>query len=155
MNRHQLNSINMRRNVRMHSLFLMNISKRRNRSRYQKIEQCAYTLFLVHLPYSINTEIIIHVFYHPWHQHCIIWVMNMRHNISSRVSKSIFWRFRIKFKFISAVIFLWDITNTQLSYFKMAYIHAIWYISESVYLSNCVFFTRQVAPDWSLYYSLR
>ena len=32
----------------------------------------------------------IHVLYHPWHQHCIIWVMNLRHNISSGVSKSLF-----------------------------------------------------------------
>ena len=31
--------------------------------KYQKRKQCAYTLFLVHLPYYINKEIRIHVFY--------------------------------------------------------------------------------------------
>ena len=45
--------------------------------------------------------------------------------------------------------------NTQLSYLGMAYTHAIWYIAESVYLSNYVFVTIHVAPDWLLYYSLR
>ena len=76
-------------------------------------KKCAYTLFLVHLPYSINKAIIIHVFYRPWHQHCIIWVMDMRHNISSGVSKSLFWKFRIKVELTSAVIFFCGITNKK------------------------------------------
>ena len=48
---------------------------------------------------------IIHVFYHPWHYHCIIWVMNMSHNILSGVSKNIFWKLRIKVGCTSTVIF--------------------------------------------------
>ena len=51
--------------------------------------QFAYTLLLVHLPYSINKAITIHVLYHTWNQHCIIWVMNMRQNKSSSVSKNL------------------------------------------------------------------
>ena len=112
-NRHQLKSLNMRRNVRVHQLFLVNLSQRKNQARYQKRKQCAYTLFLVYLPYYINKAIIIHVFYCPWHQHCIIWVMDMRQNISSGVSKSLLWRFRIKVKCTSDVILLWDITNKK------------------------------------------
>ena len=76
-------------------------------------KKCAYTLFLVHLPYSINKAIRIHVLYHPWHQHCIIWVMNMRQNISSGVRKNVFWTFIIKVGCTSAVIFLWDITEKK------------------------------------------
>ena len=68
-------------------------------------------MFVVNLPYYINKSIIIHVFYCPWHQHCIIWVMDMRQNISSGVSKSLFWKFRIKVECTSAVIFLWDTTK--------------------------------------------
>ena len=90
-------------------IFLLNISQRRNKARYQKRKQYAYSLFVVRLPYSINKAIRIHVFYRPWHQHCIIWVMNMRQNISSGISKNLFWQFRIKFRCTSAVIFLWGI----------------------------------------------
>ena len=71
------------------------ISKR-NQTRYQKKRQCAYTLLLVHLTYSISKAIIINLFYHTWHQDYIIWVMNMRHNISSGVRKNIFWKLIIK-----------------------------------------------------------
>ena len=136
-NRHQSRSLNMRRNLIVHQLFLVHISQRRNQSRYQKIKQFAYTFFLVHLTYFIKKAIIVHVFYRPWHQHCITWVMDIHHNISSGVSKSLFWRFKIKVECTSAMIFLWCITkgkgkNTQLSYLGMAYIYAIWYISESV-----------------------
>ena len=95
-NIHQLNILNMKRNVRIHELLLVNISQRRKQAIYQKIKQCAYTLFLVHLPYSINKSIIIHLFYRPWHQYCIIWVMYIRHDISSVVSKILFWELRIK-----------------------------------------------------------
>ena len=70
-------------------------------------------IFLVHLPYSINKEVIIHVFYHRWHQHFIIWVTNMHHNISSGVSKHVFWKFIIKIGCTSAVILLWDITKEK------------------------------------------
>ena len=111
MNRHQMMSLNLSRNVRIHQFVLVDISQRRNRVRYQKIIQCAYTFFLVHLPYYIKKTIRIHVFYHPLHQHCIIWVMNMRQNISSGVNKNVFWKFRIKVGCTSAVIFLWDITK--------------------------------------------
>ena len=72
-------------------------------------KQIASTLFLVHQPYSTNKEIIINVFYHPWHQHCIIWLMNMRQYISSSVCKNILLLI-IKGGYISAMIFLWDIT---------------------------------------------
>ena len=90
-------------------------------SKIPEKKQCAYKLFLVHLPYSINKAILIHVFYRPWYQHYIIWVIYMHNNISSGVSKSIFWQFRIKSKCNYDVIFLWDITkkkrkNTQLLY---------------------------------------
>ena len=70
-------------------MFLVNLSQRRKQARYQKIKQCAYKLFLVHLSYSIKKEIGIHVFYLPWRWYCIIWVMDMRQNISSGVSKSL------------------------------------------------------------------
>ena len=112
-NRHQLKSINMRRNVWMHSLFLVNISKIRNWAIYQQRNQFNYILFLLQLIYSINKAIRIHVFYYPWYQHWIIWVMNMRPNISSGVSKNILWVFRIKVRCTSAMIFLWDITKKK------------------------------------------
>ena len=145
MTRHQMMSINMRRNIRMNYFVLSNL--------YQKRRQCAYTLFLVHLPYCINKSIIIHIFYHPWHQHCIIWVMNMLHNISLGVIKDVFWEPRIKFRCTSSVIFLWE--NTKKKTKKDSIIifrngihprHMI-YISESIYLSNCVFVTIHVEPD--------
>ena len=41
--------------------------------------------------------------------------------------------------------------KTKLSYWGMAYIHAIRCIAEWVYLSNCVFANIHVAPDLSLY----
>ena len=134
-------------------MFLEHLSQVRNQAINQPINQSAYTLFLVHLTYSINKAIIIPVLYRPWHQHCIIWVMVMCWNTSSGVSKSLFWRFRIKDEWNSAVIFFWDTTkgktkNTQLSYLGMAYIWAIWYILERVLLSNCVFVTRHFASDW-------
>ena len=134
----------------------MDIYQKRNRSRYQEKRQFACKFFLVHLPFSINKAIRIHVLYHSWYQHCIIWVINMRQNISSSVYKYIFWKYIIKVGCTSAVIFLWGITEkkrkkTKLSYWGMAYIHAIWYIAEWVYLSNCVFINIHVAPDWPLY----
>ena len=89
----------------------MHLSQRSNQSINQPRNKSAYILFLVHLPYSINKEIIINVFYRPWHQHYIIWVMDMRRNIKSGVSKSVFRRFRIRVKFTSALIFFWDITK--------------------------------------------
>ena len=72
----------------------------------------------------------IHVLYQPWHKHCIIWVINLRQNISSGVRKSLFLSFIIKVECNSAVIFLWDITEKKrnkntLSYSGMAYIHDI------------------------------
>ena len=73
----------------------------------------AYTLFLVHLPYYFNKATRIRVLYHPWHQHYIIWVMNLRQNISLGVSKSIFLLFIIKVECNSAVIFLWDVTERK------------------------------------------
>ena len=112
-NRHQLKSLDMRRNVRVHQLSLVNLYQIMNRERYQKRKQCAYTLFLVHLPYYINKAIRIRVFYRPWNKYCIIWVMDMCHNISSGVIKSIFCKLRIKVECNSAVIFLWDITKKK------------------------------------------
>ena len=73
----------------------------------------AYALFLVHLPYYFHNATRIHVLYHPWHQHCIIWVMKLRHNISSGVSKSLFLSFIIKVGCNSAVIFLWGKTEKK------------------------------------------
>ena len=68
-----------------------------------------------------------------------------------RHKQTVLWKSIIKARCNSAVIFLWDITEkktkkTQLSYWGMAYIHAIWYIYESVYLSNCVFVN--VSGEW-------
>ena len=88
-------------------------SQKINQVRYQKKRQFTYTMFLVHLPYSINKAIIINVFYHPWHQHCIIRVTNMRQNISSGVSKNVFWKSIIKVGCTYAVIFLWYITKKK------------------------------------------
>ena len=68
-------------------------------------------LFLVHLPYSINKAIRICVFYCPSYHHCIIWVKDMRQNISSGVSKSIFWGFIMKVECNYSVILLWDTTK--------------------------------------------
>ena len=76
-------------------------------------KKCAYTVFLVHLPYSINKPIRMHVLYRPCHKYCIIWVMDMRQNISSGISKSLFWKFRIKVRCASDVIFFWDITEKK------------------------------------------
>ena len=90
-NRHQSKSLNMRRNLRAHWFYPVNIYQRRNRARYQKRKQCSFTLFLVNLPYSIKKEIIIHVYYFLWHQNYIIWVINLRQNISLIVSRIIFW----------------------------------------------------------------
>ena len=70
----------------------------------------AYALFLMHLPYYFHKTTRIHVLYHPCHHHSIIWVMNLRHNISLGVSKSLFLSFIIKVECNSAVIFLWDNT---------------------------------------------
>ena len=86
---------------------------RRNQERNQPRNQSAYTLFLVNLPYYINKAIIIHVFYSPWHQYCIIWVMVMLRNTSSGVRKSLFWKFKIEEKFNSTVISFWDITKKK------------------------------------------
>ena len=138
----------------------MNLSQRSNQARYHKGRQWGYTFFLVQLPSSINKAIRIHVFYHPWNQNFIIYVMNMHHNISSGVSKNVFFKSIIDFGYPSAVIFLWGVTKKerkkkQIPYWGMLYIHAIWYILESVYLSNFLFVIRHVTPDWSLYYSLR
>ena len=44
--------------------------------------------------------------------------------------------------------------NTKLLYWGMTFIHVIWYILEWFHLYNCVFVTRHVSPDWSLYRSL-
>ena len=113
-------------------IFLVNLSQRRNQARYQKIKQCAYTLFLVHLPYYINKATRIHVFYCTWHHHCIIWVMDMRQNISSGVGKNV-----LEIQNKDWMHFCRDILmgnhkkkrkETKLSYWGMAYIHAIWYI---------------------------
>ena len=97
----------------MHYLVLVNLYQRMNRSIYQKRRQCAHTLFLVNLPYYINKAIRIHVFYHPCHQYCIIWVMHMRQNISSGMRKSVVWKSTIKVRCTSDVIFLWDITKKK------------------------------------------
>ena len=50
----------------------------------------------------------IHVLYHPWHRHCIIWEMNLRQNISSGVSNSFFLSFIVKVECNFVVILLWD-----------------------------------------------
>ena len=94
-------------------MFLVNISQRSKRARYKKIKQCAYTLLLMHLHYSINKAIIINVFYHPCYQDCIISMMDICHNISSGVSKSLYWKFIIKVEYNSVVIFLRDITKKK------------------------------------------
>ena len=114
--RHHLMSLNMRRYIRMHEFFQVDLYKKMNRAIYQKKRQFACTFFLVHLPYSINEAIRIHVLYHPWHHHYIICVMNMRQNISSSVCKNLFWEYIMKFGCTYAVIFLWDVTEKKISY---------------------------------------
>ena len=159
-NRHQLNSLKNEGESKIELIVpCESISKKEPINILEK-KKWAYTLFVVHPPYSINRATRIHVFYLPWHQHCVISVMDIRHNISSGVSKILFWKSRVKAECNSSVIFLWDIKkkkrkNTQLSYWGMAYIPVIWYISESIYLSNCVFVNIHVAPDQSLYNSMR
>ena len=101
----------MRINLRVWQSLLVNPYHRRNQAIYQKRKQCTYTLFLVHLPYSTNKAIRIQVFYLPWRQPCIIWMMDMCQNISSGVRKSLFWKLRIKVECTSAMIFLWNITK--------------------------------------------
>ena len=73
----------------------------------------AYALFLVHLPYYFHKSTRIHVLYHPWRQHCIIFMINLHQNISSGLSKSLFLSFIIKAECNSAVIFLWDVTEKK------------------------------------------
>ena len=81
------------------------------RLRYQKKRQFDYTLFLLHPPYSMNKSIRIYVFYHTWHQHCIISVINMSQNISSSAGKNFLLKSIIRVGCTSDVIFLWDITE--------------------------------------------
>ena len=81
----------------------------------------------------INKAIKIYVFYRPWNQHFTIWVIYMHQNKSLGVGKSLFCTFIIKDECNSSVILFWYIKNktkkkTQLSYWVMAYIRAIWYI---------------------------
>ena len=73
----------------------------------------AYALFLVHLPYYFCKGTRIHVLYHPWYQHFIIWVIKLRQNISSGVWKSLFISFIIKIGCNSAVIFFWEKTEKK------------------------------------------
>ena len=91
----------------------MHRSQRSNQAINHPRNQIAYTLFLVHLPYSINKSLRIHVFYCPWYQHCIIWVTDMRWNTSSGVRKSLFGKLRIKYECNSDVIFFWNITKIK------------------------------------------
>ena len=111
--RHRLNSQNLIRNLRVYLLFLVTISQRRNRAIYQQRNQCTYIFFLMHLTNSINKSTIINLFYRPWHQYYIICVIYMRRNISSGADKILFWKFIIKVKWTSTVLFFWDITKKK------------------------------------------
>ena len=122
----------------MHYFFHLYLYQKRNQERYQG-KKFACTLFLVHLPYSINKEIIIHVFYRPCHQHCIICVMNMLQNIYSSLCKDLFLEMHNKGWMHLFRDVLMGHNRKKLLYWIMAYIHAIWYIVESVYLSKLVF----------------
>ena len=62
---------------------------------------------------NIHKASRIHVLYHPWHRHCIIWEMNLRQNISSGVSNSLLLSFIVKFECNSDVILLWDNTEKK------------------------------------------
>ena len=62
---------------------------------------------------NIHKASKIHVLYHPWHQHCIIWEMNLRQNISSGASNCLLVLFMVKVKCNSAVILLWDNTEKK------------------------------------------
>ena len=114
----KLMSLNMRRYNRMNQFVQVNLSKKRNIVRYQKKIQFTYTLFLVHLPYSINKAIRIYVLYHPWNHHFIILAMNMHQHIPSNASKNPFWKFIIKVGCTSVVIFLWGISNKKRKHTK-------------------------------------
>ena len=160
-NRHQLKSQNVRRKLRVYQSFLANISQRRNRERYQKRKKYDYTLFRVHLHYSINKVFRINVFSHPWNHYWSIWVMDMHHNTSSGLSKIIFWKIKNK----GQMQFCRDIllghhkekNEKRLNYHTWEWhtTYFIWYISECILLSNCVIVTRCVASDQSFYYILR
>ena len=116
----------------------MHISKRRNQAINQPRNKIAYTLFLVHLPYSINKAIRIHVFYCPWHHNSIIWVMDMRHNISSGVSKGIFLLFIIKFKCTSSVILFWGITKKKTKKDSIIVFRNVIHPRHMVYFGICI-----------------
>ena len=119
------------------------ISKKEPSKISEKI-QCAYTLFLVHLPYSINKAIRIRVFYYPWHQHCIISVVNMRQNISSGISKNVFCKFRTKVGCNYAMILLWDITKKKMKKYPIIVLnnsihpHHIIYFGIGLLIQLCV-----------------
>ena len=93
------------------SLCLGESNKKEEPSKISDNNKNDYVLFLVHLPYFFHKATIIHVFFHTWHKHCIIWVMNLRHNISSGVIKSLFLSFIINVECNSSVIFVWDSTE--------------------------------------------
>ena len=101
-------------------------------------------MFLVHRPQMFHEATIIHALYHPWHQHCIIRVMNLRRDISSGKSKSLFLSLIIRFECNSIVIFLWD--NTEKKRKKIHYDIQEWHTfmtydilhNQSTYLTVCL-----------------
>ena len=66
----------------------------------------------------------------------------MRQNISSGVSKNIFWEFRIKVGCTADVIFLWDITNKKRKI--LSYCIEEWHTSTP----NDIFHNQSTYPNW-------
>ena len=158
--RHQLMSLNMRRCIRIQIFVQVNISKKRSRVRFHKKKKIRLYIVLgaPTLCYKQGND-----------NSCIISSLaSALHFMSDEyASKNII---RRKQKYLLEIHnkgrmhFFRDILTghhrekrkkTKLSYWGMTFIHVIWYILGSVYLSNSVFVTRNVAPDQSLYYSLR
>ena len=93
-------------------------------------------LYIVHGAPTLlyQQKIRIRLFYRPLNQYCIIWVMDMRNNISSGVSKSLFRRFRIKVEWNSAVILLWDIKKEKTKKYSIIVLRHGIYPHHMVYL---------------------
>ena len=95
-------------------------------------------MFLVHLPYYIKKAIRIHLFYRPWYQHCIIWVMDMRRNTSSGVTKSLFWQLIIKDKCNFSEILLWDIIKEKTKKDSNIVLNNGIHLRHIIYLGMCL-----------------
>ena len=67
------------------------------------------------LTINIHKASKIHVFYHPWHRHCIIWEIYLCQNIPSGASNCLLLSFMIKVECNSAIILIWDKTEKKIT----------------------------------------